>query len=778
MSDDRTQIASRGSAINIGTELNQTYCIDELLGVGGMGEVFKGHNIQTGDPVAIKIVLPEFAKDEMILELFRKEARILNHLSHDAIVRYYVFSIERSIGRPYLAMEYVDGQSLAEHVRKQPLKAEDGIELLRRLADGLHKAHDAGVIHRDMSPDNVILPGGAVSKAKIIDFGIARSANVGGATLLGGSFAGKYNYVSPEQLGLFGGEVTARSDIYSLALVMAAALRGRPLQMSGSQVEVIEKRRVVPDLSDIPKRLQGILTAMLQPDPANRPISMADVRDWNFGETRGAAKSPAKSSEQKATGTGAKSELPGAAPSNALRNAIIGLGAVAVMAVGALGGWIYVTGQNPAPESANQGTQANTDTQQAANTDTQQAANTEAQQAAKTEEQQAASTETPNADATAQQQAASQPSATTDNQGAATNTGTAKAETSQPPSSETPTTSESSVASPQEQTVAAQQREVTAEGPVDQGQPQTQTSVANPGTDQQANGVPQSGNAGTVTDVGSGTTAESVGQGSAQTDVGSSTTAQEAEQGSAQTSVTQQQAALSTNEGTEPTVTVENNDAQLTSFVRSFGSGKCFVPGFIGIAGRTADVSVIASLDEAAAFKTAFNTKAGFEPKLEINQPSPEQCQVLSELGKLPESIDKPISIALEKQDIQPNNEVTKTAGDGLNFVASGIGQRSAYVFFITDAGQAFNIKRLRPNDVKQQKDELMVRTSITSDVPPDDALAFRPVLVLVIASPRPLLATEAQDAFEPEDFVAALKSDLTDATDVSRQLSYVRLLK
>ncbi len=346
MSDDRTQIAVRDSAINIGTELNQTYKIDALIGVGGMGEVFKGHNIQTGDPVAIKIVLPEFARDEMILELFRKEARILNHLSHDAIVRYYVFSIDRMIGRPYLAMEYVDGSSLAEHVKTTPLAESDFSGLLKRLADGLHRAHAAGVIHRDMSPDNVILPGGLVSQAKIIDFGIARSANVGGATLLGGSFAGKYNYVSPEQLGLFGGEVTPKSDIYSLALVMAAAVQGRPINMSGSQVEVIEKRRVVPDLAGIPKQFHGVLSAMLQPDPAARPADMAAVRDWT-GTKPAKARADQSTKEKKrpdsgkadTTNTLSASSNP---PSHAMRNAAIAAGTLAVIGVGALGGWIFV----------------------------------------------------------------------------------------------------------------------------------------------------------------------------------------------------------------------------------------------------------------------------------------------------------------------------------------------------------------------------------------------------------------------------------------------------
>ncbi len=274
------------NSIHIGAELNQTFRIDALIGAGGMGEVFKGHNIQTGDPVAIKVLLPEFARNEMILDLFRKEARVLNHLSHDAIVRYHVFSMDRSIVRPYLAMEFVGGPSLSDRLRSGPLSEEETIALQKRLADGLLKAHEAGVIHRDISPDNFILPNGDVKSAKIIDFGIARSAHVGGVTLLGDSFAGKYNYVSPEQLGLYGGDVTLRSDIYSLGLVLAAALRGKPLDMQGSPLEVIEKRRAVPDLSTVPERYRELLGAMLEPDPAKRLQSMAEVRDWVPGLSR------------------------------------------------------------------------------------------------------------------------------------------------------------------------------------------------------------------------------------------------------------------------------------------------------------------------------------------------------------------------------------------------------------------------------------------------------------------------------------------------------------
>ncbi|CAH2395346.1 serine/threonine-protein kinase [Mesorhizobium ventifaucium] len=288
--DDKTRISPDVATTAVGTQLSGIYELDERIAFGGMGEVYRGHNIQTGDHVAIKIVLPEFARDQTILSLFRKEASILNHLSHDAVVRYHVFTIDPGIGRPYLAMEFVDGQSLFDIMRRGPMPTEDVRKLCHRLASGLSAVHQAGAIHRDLSPDNIILPGGRVDRAKIIDFGIARSATVGGETLIGGKFAGKYNYVSPEQLGLFSGDVSEQSDIYSLGLVLAAALRGKPIDMGGSQFEIVEKRRTVPDLSDIDADFRGIVEAMLQPDPQERPISMADIaratRDDTDEETR------------------------------------------------------------------------------------------------------------------------------------------------------------------------------------------------------------------------------------------------------------------------------------------------------------------------------------------------------------------------------------------------------------------------------------------------------------------------------------------------------------
>lgn len=275
--DDKTRISPGAANTAVGTQLSGIYELDERIAFGGMGEVYRGHNIQTGDHVAIKIVLPEFARDQTILSLFRKEATILNHLSHDAVVRYHVFTIDPGIGRPYLAMEFVDGASLFDIMRRGAMPTGEVRKLCHRLASGLSAVHQAGAIHRDLSPDNIILPGDRVDRAKIIDFGIARSATVGGETLIGGRFAGKYNYVSPEQLGLYSGDVREQSDIYSLGLVLVAALRGKPVDMSGSQFEVIEKRRTVPNLSDIDDDFRGIVEAMLQPDPRDRPVSMAEI---------------------------------------------------------------------------------------------------------------------------------------------------------------------------------------------------------------------------------------------------------------------------------------------------------------------------------------------------------------------------------------------------------------------------------------------------------------------------------------------------------------------
>ena len=199
MSADDPQEDFLRPRLSPGTRLNGIYEIDHPIGLGGMGEIYKGHLVETGDPVAIKMMLPEMS-DQAAFTLFRKEASALHHIQHDAVVRYYVFTVEPVLRRPYLAMEFVEGRTLTDILHDDgPLSFEAVQSLFLRLASGLQAAHEHGIVHRDISPDNIIIPNNDVARAKIIDFGIARTTQHG--TVISGGFAGKFNYVSPEQLG-------------------------------------------------------------------------------------------------------------------------------------------------------------------------------------------------------------------------------------------------------------------------------------------------------------------------------------------------------------------------------------------------------------------------------------------------------------------------------------------------------------------------------------------------------------------------------------------------
>ncbi|MDB5511417.1 MAG: serine/threonine protein kinase, partial [Enterovirga sp.] len=268
--------------IRPGTRLSGIYEVDSLLAVGGMGEVYRGRAIETDIQVAIKVVKAEHTQSETVLALFKKEAAALHNLQHDAIVRYYVFTTDPVLHVPYLAMELVEGESLSDIIARGPLPIESVLLLQRRIASALDTAHRAGVVHRDISPDNIILPGRDPARAKLIDFGIARSA-FGGGTVIGDRFAGKQNYASPEQVGLFGATVGPKSDIYSLGLTLAAAALGAPLDMGGTQLDVIRKRQALPDLRQTDPLIRPLLLKMLQPKPDDRPAGMAEVAEWRPG---------------------------------------------------------------------------------------------------------------------------------------------------------------------------------------------------------------------------------------------------------------------------------------------------------------------------------------------------------------------------------------------------------------------------------------------------------------------------------------------------------------
>ena len=270
------KIAPSLASITTGAILAHTYEIEALLARGGMGEVYRARHTELGSQHAIKVILPALASEARFISLFQEEARKLRRVRDDAVVGYEGLFLDEN-GLRYLVMEFVDGPSLAQVMTQRRLSTSELLQLRDRIARGLAAAHEKGIYHRDISPDNIILVEDRADQAKIIDFGIAKSTEPGDRTVVGQDFAGKYSWVSPEQLGLYGGKVDGRSDIYSLGLVLAAAVIGRPLPMGNSPISVIEARRAVPDLSAVPEELRSAIAPLLEPNPDDRPQSMRDL---------------------------------------------------------------------------------------------------------------------------------------------------------------------------------------------------------------------------------------------------------------------------------------------------------------------------------------------------------------------------------------------------------------------------------------------------------------------------------------------------------------------
>ena len=273
-----------GERLTPGSILHHTYEIVRFLGSGGMGDIYQARNIVDGSSVAIKVIRQHLVDHERMVELFRREGGTLREVRHDAVVGYGgLFQDEQN--RMFLVMDFVDGPSLADQLKSGPLGVDQVLRLKDRLAGGLAEAHKKGVVHRDVSPDNILLPDGKLERATIIDFGISkRDASDG--TVIGSDVAGKLAFVSPEQVGLFGGEVDARSDVYSLGLVLAAAARGRPLEMGRSWADVVEVRKRLPDLGGVSARIRPVLARMLAPNPKDRPQSMEDVISLSTDKSR------------------------------------------------------------------------------------------------------------------------------------------------------------------------------------------------------------------------------------------------------------------------------------------------------------------------------------------------------------------------------------------------------------------------------------------------------------------------------------------------------------
>jgi eukaryotic-like serine/threonine-protein kinase len=265
------------SSIGIGDVLNGIFQIKRFVASGGMGEVFEGVNINTDEIVAIKIMAPAFAQDSRVEAMFRNEARILTKLAHPALVQYRVLAREPSLNLLYIVMDYIDGVSLSDVIDSIGATTNEITALCRRLATGLREAHKLGAIHRDLSPDNVLLERGRLERARIVDFGIAKNLNPAEGLVTIEGFTGKIGFAAPEQLGDFGGSVGPWTDVYGLGLLILSLSLGRKFNFGNVAEEAIERRRAPIDLSLVQPELRPLLQAMLVADPAARLRSMDAV---------------------------------------------------------------------------------------------------------------------------------------------------------------------------------------------------------------------------------------------------------------------------------------------------------------------------------------------------------------------------------------------------------------------------------------------------------------------------------------------------------------------
>jgi serine/threonine-protein kinase len=272
-------MTSAAQGLKAGDVIQDSYRIDALLGEGGMGATFRGTNLATGDVVAIKVMTAEFARVPKSVDLFKREARLLRTVSSEAVIRYETILQDKQ-GRLFLIMEFVAGRPLSHYIeRGARLDASDVLRLGIRLADGLAAIHALGIVHRDVAPDNIMIPDETVLKAKLIDFGLASDSSGTEKSIIGDSFAGKFSFSAPEQFGLAGGKVGPATDIYSLALVLLK-VAGLAVPGEGAGMGVVEHRRadvVLPPDAAIPAALRQVLEQMLRLDPQARPTKPASL---------------------------------------------------------------------------------------------------------------------------------------------------------------------------------------------------------------------------------------------------------------------------------------------------------------------------------------------------------------------------------------------------------------------------------------------------------------------------------------------------------------------
>jgi serine/threonine-protein kinase len=227
------------------------YRLERRIGRGGMAEVWQAHDDRLDRTVALKLLKPSSPPDEASRRRFVAEARAASGLTHPGIVPAY--DVVDDPSSPAIVFQHVDGESLAERLRRGPVPIADAVRIASQVAEALDHAHRAGVVHRDVKPANILLD--RDGRARLVDFGIAQVGNDARRHLTGThQVVGTLRYMAPEQLA--GGPSDARTDLYALGLVLAELL---------------------PDLATVPDWLRELVARLRAADPADRPASAADV---------------------------------------------------------------------------------------------------------------------------------------------------------------------------------------------------------------------------------------------------------------------------------------------------------------------------------------------------------------------------------------------------------------------------------------------------------------------------------------------------------------------
>ncbi|WP_230689698.1 protein kinase domain-containing protein [Catellatospora paridis] len=254
--------------VRAGTVLAERYRLEQRVGSGGMGEVWRAFDEVLGRTVAVKCLLDSHPDDPSFVARFRTEARVMATISHPGVVEVHDFGDDPAAG-VYLVMKYIDGESLAHTLaRVGRLSAEATMRLVADAAEALHAAHEKGVTHRDIKPGNLLLR--ADGSTLVTDFGIARSAGATGFTTTG-SLVGTAGYLAPERA--MGRPATPASDIYALGIVAYRCLAGH-MPFTGDSVVEIAMRHVhddpLPLPPDVPPGVRAVVARAMAKDPELR----------------------------------------------------------------------------------------------------------------------------------------------------------------------------------------------------------------------------------------------------------------------------------------------------------------------------------------------------------------------------------------------------------------------------------------------------------------------------------------------------------------------------